>query len=169
MIRKKTEGVLLYLRQEGRGIGLENKLKAYQLQDEGMDTVEANLSLGFEADYRKYDIAAEMLKYLGVQDINLISNNMNKVNGISKNGVSVSKRIPIVINSPARDRNDLFKIKQKKLGHVFDKLDDISVIEESKSEKYRLSSPNLFIKNTPVSKIAQENTENIKKNLIENF
>jgi len=169
MIRKKAEGVLLYLKQEGRGIGLENKLKAYQLQDEGMDTVEANLALGFEADYRKYDIAAEMLKHLGIKSVNLISNNINKVNGISENGIDVSKRVPIVINSPIRDRNDLFRTKQKKLGHIFDKLDDISVIEEAESEKYPLSSPNLFIKNTPVPKISQENTENVKNDLIEKF
>lgn len=164
MIRKRKKGALLYLRQEGRGIGLENKLKAYQLQDEGLDTVEANLALGFEADYREYDIAAEMIQYLGIKSVELISNNTNKVNGIIEHGIVVVRRVPLVINSPIRDRMDLFRTKQKKLGHVFDKLDETFILEEE--EEYPLSSPNLFIENAPIPRVSRENTKLVTEKML---
>jgi 3,4-dihydroxy 2-butanone 4-phosphate synthase/GTP cyclohydrolase II len=167
MIRRRRKGVLLYLRQEGRGIGLENKLKAYQLQDVGLDTVDANLALGFEADYRKYDIAAEMIKRLGIKSVELISNNTNKLNEMRENGVKVSKRVPIVINSPTRDRMNLFRTKQKKLGHVFDALDSTYIIEEE--EEYPLSSPSLFIENAPIPKVSRENTKLVTEKLTSKF
>ncbi len=168
MIRRKSEGVLLYLRQEGRGIGLENKLKAYRLQDEGLDTVEANLALGFEADLREYDIAAEMIEYLGIKSVSLISNNLNKVKGIEECGVQVAKRVPIVINSPVRDRINLFKTKQKKLGHEFDALDSIPIVEEI-DEDYILSSPEIFLRDALIPQATKENTELISKELQEKF
>jgi GTP cyclohydrolase II len=167
MIKRRKSGVLLYLRQEGRGIGLENKLKAYQLQDAGLDTVEANFALGFEADGRKYDIAAEMIKYLGIKSVELISNNLNKVSGITEGGVEVSRRIPIVINSLVRDRTDLFRTKQKKLGHIFDKLDETFILE--KEEEYPLTAPNLFVENTPIPFVSRENTKLVKQQLLAKF
>ena len=127
MIRKQAQGVLLYLRQEGRGIGLANKLRAYNLQDTGLDTVEANLQLGFSADDREYSVAAKMLKYLGIRSVQLITNNANKVTQLEAAGIKVAARVPIVIHSPIRSRGSLFRTKQQKLGHIFDGLDILPV------------------------------------------
>lgn len=109
-------GVLIYLRQEGRGIGLANKLKAYALQEQGYDTVEANLQLGFPADNRNYAVAYQILKYLGLDAIRLLTNNPQKVEAIEKYGLKVIERIPLFIH-PTHDNLDYLKTKRRKLGH----------------------------------------------------
>lgn len=115
-IEKNGEGVLLYLRQEGRGIGLFNKLKAYELQENGYDTVDANLELGFPEDMRDYKIASEMLERLGVKSVNLMTNNPDKINQLEKYGIKVASRCPIEIKSNDTDRKYL-EIKATRMGH----------------------------------------------------
>lgn len=110
-------GILLYMRQEGRGIGLANKIKAYSLQDEGMDTVEANQHLGFDDDMRRYDVAAEMLRILGPASIELITNNPRKLRGMIDNGVEVEDRQPIKI-LPNPHNVHYLETKKKKSGHL---------------------------------------------------
>jgi len=109
-------GVLLYLRQEGRGIGLANKIKAYALQDQGLDTVEANHKLGFEADHRDYALAAEILKKLGVKEARLLTNNPSKVSGLEECGIKISSREPLEIH-PISSNLKYLKTKRDKLGH----------------------------------------------------
>jgi 3,4-dihydroxy 2-butanone 4-phosphate synthase/GTP cyclohydrolase II len=109
-------GVLLYLNQEGRGIGLANKIRAYSLQDEGFDTVEANERLGFPADKREYGVSVRMLLDLGVQSVRLLSNNPRKIAGVTGDGLSVSERIPIEI-PPSEFTRRYLKTKKEKLGH----------------------------------------------------
>ncbi|WED44553.1 GTP cyclohydrolase II [Legionella cardiaca] len=110
-------GILVYLRQEGRGIGLANKLKAYALQEQGYDTVDANIKLGFPADKREYAVAFQMLKHFGVDVVRLLTNNPKKVEAIEKYGVKVSERIPLMI-SPTHENRDYLKTKKQKLGHL---------------------------------------------------
>jgi GTP cyclohydrolase II len=116
-IAKEPSGVLLYLPQEGRGIGLLNKLKAYELQDEGLDTVEANRKLGFKDDARDYEFAAEALKALGAREIRLLSNNPDKVAQLEKAGVRVVERVPCRPRT-SRHSDAYLRTKKKKLGHI---------------------------------------------------
>ena len=119
MIAKAPAGVLLYLPQEGRGIGLLNKLRAYQLQDQGMDTVEANESLGFAADARDYDFSAQILKQLGATRIRLLSNNPEKVRQLERAGIQVVERVPCQPKISKVSRSYL-KVKKSKMGHLLD-------------------------------------------------
>jgi len=110
---------VLYMRQEGRGIGLANKLKAYELQDEGLDTVEANLKLGFKPDLRDYGIGAQILVDLGVRNMRLMTNNPKKIVGLEGYGLKVVERVPLEVK--AHERNLLYlKAKKKKLGHMLE-------------------------------------------------
>ena len=121
MIEKEGKGVILYLYQEGRGIGLLNKIKAYELQDQGMDTVEANEHLGFKPDLREYGIGAQILVDLGLKKIRIITNNPRKIIGIHGYGLEVVERVPTEV-APRESNLKYLKTKQKKLGHVFDKI-----------------------------------------------
>lgn len=118
-IGQAGSGILLYLPQEGRGIGLMNKLRAYELQDEGMDTVEANETLGFAADARDYDFSARILKKLGATKIRLLSNNPEKVRQLKKAGVRVVERVPCQPRVSKISRSYL-KTKKSKMGHLLD-------------------------------------------------
>jgi len=115
-IAAEGRGMLLYLRQEGRGIGLVNKIRAYQLQDAGADTVEANERLGFPADMRRYDLCQPMLRHFGVRSLRLMTNNPRKVQAMEKIGVAVAERVPIQVNR--NPHNDSYlSTKAVKLGH----------------------------------------------------
>ena len=116
-IGQAPSGILLYLPQEGRGIGLMNKLRAYQLQDRGMDTVEANEKLGFAADAREYDFSAQVLKKLGAKRIRLLSNNPEKVRQLEKAGIRVVERVPCQPRASKISRAYL-KTKKRKMGHL---------------------------------------------------
>jgi GTP cyclohydrolase II len=120
-IGKSRQGILLYLPQEGRGIGLMNKLKAYELQDGGMDTVEANRRLGFAADSRNYGFSADTLKLLGVRRVRLLSNNPDKVEQLERAGIRVLERVPCQPRVSRRSRAYL-RTKKDKLGHLLDRL-----------------------------------------------
>jgi GTP cyclohydrolase II len=116
-IAKEPAGIVLYLPQEGRGIGLLNKLKAYELQDGGLDTVEANRQLGFEADSRDYEFAAKALKAIGVREVRLLSNNPDKVQQLEESGIRVVERVPCRPRTSRHSRKYL-RTKKDKLGHI---------------------------------------------------
>ncbi len=116
-IEAEGVGIILYMRQEGRGIGLANKVKAYSLQDRGFDTVEANLHLGFDDDMRDYEVAAEMLKVLGPKSIQLITNNPSKVRGLAHAGIDIDERLPIRV-LPNPHNVHYLETKKRKSGHL---------------------------------------------------
>jgi 3,4-dihydroxy 2-butanone 4-phosphate synthase/GTP cyclohydrolase II len=116
-IEREGRGVILYMRQEGRGIGIHNKIKAYALQDEGLDTVEANLSLGFQADQRDYGVGAQILADLGIHNMRLMTNNPKKMSGLASYGLTITEQLPITTKPNPHNRRYL-QTKQKKMGHL---------------------------------------------------
>ncbi len=116
-LQEVGRGALLYLRQEGRGIGLTNKIRAYALQEQGLDTVDANLALGLPADQRDYRVAAEMLRDLGITSVLLITNNPRKIQGLERYGVHVQERLP-VLTTPNRDNQFYLETKRRRMGHL---------------------------------------------------
>ena len=117
-MRNEGNGVLLYLNQEGRGIGLANKMRAYHLQNLGFDTVDANHRLGFEDDERDLEIAAKILKSLGINDVKLMTNNPKKIELLTVNGITVKERVPLIVS--INPNNEIYlKTKAKKSGHLF--------------------------------------------------
>jgi 3,4-dihydroxy 2-butanone 4-phosphate synthase/GTP cyclohydrolase II len=122
MIEEEGSGVIVYQQQEGRGIGLMNKIRAYALQDQGQDTVEANISLGFDADLREYRACAEVIKQLGLRRVRLLSNNPAKIAAIQEAGLEVTERVSLEVPSDESSLSYL-KTKKEKLGHLLDNLD----------------------------------------------
>ena len=116
-ISEKGEGIILYLRQEGRGIGLFNKINAYALQDKGEDTIQANHSLGFDTDLRDYTIAIKALDYLNIKSIELLSNNPDKIKVWEKSGINVSRRVPLIIKTN-KYNSDYLNVKKDQLNHL---------------------------------------------------
>ena len=120
MISDAGTGVLIYEQQEGRGIGLMAKLQAYELQDQGLDTVEANEKLGFKADHREFLLPVEILKALGIRQVRLLSNNPDKVGALERAGIRVIERVPCEVE-PSKYTQEYLKTKEEKLGHLFTK------------------------------------------------
>ncbi|MHA3050145.1 GTP cyclohydrolase II [Acinetobacter sp. ANC 4639] len=122
MINDEGQGVILYLRQEGRGIGLTNKIRAYALQDQGHDTLDANLLLNLPADARNYDMCTIMLDYLQVKEVKLITNNPLKINALNKLGINVVERVPLTVGLNIFNKGYL-ETKQKRMSHMYEKND----------------------------------------------
>ena len=116
-IAEEGRGIVLYLRQEGRGIGLLNKIRAYRLQEAGADTVEANLQLGFHADARNYELCRLMLAQFGITAVRLMANNPRKIDALTRLGITVTERVPLLVNRNAHN-NSYLNTKQAKLGHM---------------------------------------------------
>ena len=116
-IADEGRGIVLYLRQEGRGIGLVNKIRAYRLQEAGADTVEANLQLGFHADARNYELCRPMLAQFGIMAVRLMTNNPRKIDALTRLGITVTERVPLLVNRNAHN-NSYLNTKQAKLGHM---------------------------------------------------
>ncbi len=129
-VTSKCGGVVLYLRQEGRGIGLINKMKAYNLQDTGLNTVDANTHLGFEPDERSYEIAIKILQDLGIKNIHLLTNNPEKLHAFDNAAVTVKSRMPIIIQ-PKEENENYLQVKQEQMGHLL----DMKIVTEKKAEK----------------------------------
>ena len=124
-IADQGAGILIYEQQEGRGIGLLAKLRAYELQDQGLDTVEANLRLGFDADCREFELPAAILALMGIESVRLITNNPDKVSALEAAGIRVAERVSAEV--PAQDTfEDYLRVKQAKMGHIFDELKEIN-------------------------------------------
>jgi 3,4-dihydroxy 2-butanone 4-phosphate synthase/GTP cyclohydrolase II len=122
MIQEEGHGVIIYQQQEGRGIGITNKIRAYALQDAGQDTVEANLSLGFEADMRSYECCAEILRQLGLRRVRIMSNNPDKIEAVRRAGIEIVERVSIEVEPDATTLNYL-RTKKEKLGHLIENID----------------------------------------------
>jgi len=118
-IAAEGRGLIVYENQEGRGIGLLNKLRAYELQDQGADTVEANEQLGFEADLRAYELAAQILRFFGLATVRLMSNNPEKIQALEGAGIKVAERVPCLV-PPVESTEDYLRTKKEKLGHLLD-------------------------------------------------
>ena len=118
-IGEERRGILIYEHQEGRGIGLMNKLRAYELQDGGADTVQANVQLGFEADLRRYELPGSILRQFGVREVRLLSNNPAKISALERSGVTVVERVPCIV-PPSATTEDYLRTKQEKMGHLLD-------------------------------------------------
>jgi GTP cyclohydrolase II len=116
-VAEEGRGMIIYEHQEGRGIGLMNKLRAYELQDLGADTVEANEQLGFKADHREYQLPGSILKYFGIREVRLLSNNPDKINALERAGISVVERVPCQVE-PITTTEDYLRTKKEKLGHL---------------------------------------------------
>ena len=117
IIAQNGKGLLIYMAQEGRGIGLGNKIKAYELQDLGLNTIEANEKLGFEADQRDYSICGDILSELGINGVRLMTNNPEKVKGLGDSGIAVKERIPLVVE-PTEHNKDYLDVKEESMGHM---------------------------------------------------
>ena len=120
MIADKGNGLLIYMAQEGRGIGLGNKIRAYALQDQGLNTIEANEKLGFEADQRDYSICGEILSSLDIDKVKLITNNPDKVKGLEESGIGVEERISLTV-APTKHNKEYLNVKEDSMGHLFNK------------------------------------------------
>jgi 3,4-dihydroxy 2-butanone 4-phosphate synthase/GTP cyclohydrolase II len=146
-IEQEGRGVLLYLAQEGRGIGLLNKLRAYKLQEGGLDTVDANLELGLPADLRDYGIGAQILVDLGLSSIRLLTNNPKKIVGLEGYGLRVTDQLPIV-HPPTEHNADYLRAKEEKLGHMLHHqgmaLDEEMIHEERRSDRRRATEADLY-------------------------
>ncbi|WP_313034926.1 GTP cyclohydrolase II [Massilia alkalitolerans] len=132
-IAEEGRGILLYLRQEGRGIGLVNKIRAYRLQEAGADTVEANLQLGFHADARNYELCKPMLEQFGVRSLRLMTNNTRKIDALSRLGIAVAERVPLLVNRNAFN-NSYLNTKQAKLGHMMGPLEPLEPVAAALAE-----------------------------------
>lgn len=121
LIQNEGHGVIVYQQQEGRGIGITNKIRAYALQDAGQDTVEANISLGFEADLRQYECCAEIIKQLGLRRVRLMSNNPEKIAAVQRAGIEIVERVSIEVD-PHEKSLGYMKTKKEKMGHLLDKV-----------------------------------------------
>jgi 3,4-dihydroxy 2-butanone 4-phosphate synthase/GTP cyclohydrolase II len=123
LIQEEGHGVIIYQQQEGRGIGITNKIRAYALQDAGQDTVEANISLGFEADLRQYECCADIIKQLGLRRIRLMSNNPDKIAAVLRAGIEIVERVSIEVE-PHENSLSYMKTKKEKMGHLLERIDD---------------------------------------------